>query len=617
MDIDRARQFAKYRLFRPLGFEPPFHAAHPTDGQLAKAIAKWTSRILLGGQHYDLGIRPEGVFQVQSNRMNRATYLMPVWDADLVRRIVLETKRKTRRAQRGCGVGSLEDLEYVGGILWLKRVFFRGTPLYRRNHRSESGWFVEDRYHLDVYFRVARRARHSEKEQSTPRKSSETRVAIEPLLRVFHDSVGCLATARWSPGPDVAAHNESVRTHTPEYFPAANELIMSWHELAEQLKEHASGVYALCNWVATEMTLGRHYLAVGSSFLKGTAADGQSTDLSRADDTLWTNPGQAISAALTASYVSFTALRPGGAWQQVNIDSNSRTKLFNSNLSVALVQRFLALANGNAEYLGSGFFRLRAQNALPLVAGTGSWGSAESGPIVITKDGDQGGSNAGGAAGAGSEDNTATGLAQLAVQALRYEQRYEIEQAISDCRQGATAADCEECIDDSVADTYHDWGVAADFVDMVGGIAACVLTAIYGGPVAAAWVCGFSLPAAGAAAEDFWDNTFGDYDYAEDMCSGLPDQSETYTTTGGGGQPAGGSEADKKKDAWVQQCTNNNRVPYVERIQRDEACIDPEATCRTYSRFVDSSKQLIGAVCSRTGDGQDEVICVWCTSGSA
>lgn len=121
----------------------------------------------------------------------------------------------------------------------------------------------------------------------------------------------------------------------------------------------------------------------------------------------------------------------------------------------------------------------------------------------------------------GNTTNEAQGITGLTVDLFRYWQRDEIEQEIEECRETGWTARCVECIHEtSTTDTFQDLGVAADFVDTVTGIAACVVASVYG----QAWVCGLTLPAAGASAEDFWDSTFGGHDYAQDLCYGLPDQ---------------------------------------------------------------------------------------------
>jgi len=619
MRLAEAQAFAKYRLFRPLGFEGQHHNGYRTDRALAKAIAKWARNVLLGGEHYDLGVSPEGVFQIQSSRMNRLSYIVPVWNPKLAREVVLRTKRKSRKARNGCGLGDLERLDYLGGILVLNRVVFRGTKFYRTRHKSKSGWFVEDRYHFDVFVTQPNRKREEpecgETPPEVPATNTPSRVRIEPVLRVFHDSVGCLATPRWSPGPDVNAHNTSIKTYTPEYFPEADELIMTWHELAEYLGVQNSGVYALSNFVAAEIARGMQYLAVGSSFFWGEITQAQGlADLSRADDTLWTAPGQPLAGELAVNYKTFYRQAAAGAKQPFNVDAYAHTVLFESNLSAALVQFLLAKANGAAEYLGRGYFRLKRTNSTHLAAGTGNWGSAEGEDIGI---GTTVGPPENASTGASGDDSVNGGIARLVVDYYRYEQKEKIEAAIVECRK-LTSGECKECVDNSVGDTFQDLGVAADVVDVIGGIAACVLTLIYGGPVAAGVVCGITLPAAGNAAEDLWNNALDGYDYADDMCSGLPDASPTYTDPGpaaGGAQPPA---QNPNKDQLKKQCSDAGGIPYVELIQREDACLaDPATFCKLYSKFNDASKRLIGAYCESKPDSQDQVVCVWCTTGSS
>jgi len=616
MQVADAKAFAKYRLFRPLGFESLSHKVFRSDRALAKAIAKWTSNILLGGHHYDLDATPEGVFQIQSSRMNRLSYLVPVWNPKLAREIVLRTEKKSPKARLGCGLGPLEELDYLGGILFLNRVVFRGTKFYQRTHKSESRWFVEDRYHFDV-FAVPRSPRKTEGWEcgDTDPAAYPTKTQIDPLLRVFHDSIGCVALPRWSPGTDVDTHNRSIEKYTPEYFPEASELIMTWHELAGHVGVQYSGIYALANFIASELARGMNYAAVGSSFFWAENNPSQSLiDLSLADDALWTTPGQPLSNQLVNSYAGFLRNAPGGAKQAYNVDSYTDTRLFQGNLGAALVQFLLSRANGTAEYLGNGFFRLQRTNATQLAAGTGNWGSAEGEGIGISQK--VGPEHA--ETGASNDSQVKGGIARLVVDYFRYKQSDAINQAIATCRT-KTSAECKECVDNSVADTYQDLGVSSDIVDVIGGIAACALTDYYGGPAAALAVCGVTIPAAGNAAKDFWNNALSGYDYADDMCSGLPDASPTYAspgdTTGAGGGPQPTDPHDETKKQLQKQCEAGGGVFQVENIYGEDACSgDPKTICERLTTL--KNVRLLDAWCvpGASAKENDHVVCLWCTA---
>jgi len=152
---------------------------------------------------------------------------------------------------------------------------------------------------------------------------------------------------------------------------------------------------------------------------------------------------------------------------------------------------------------------------------------------------------------------------------------------------------------------------------VIGGIEGCIVTLIYGGPVAAGVVCGVTLTAAGNAAEDPRNIALSGSVYAEDMWSCLPVASRRYPNpvpaTGGSPPPA----ENPNKEKWKKVCLQTGGSPYVERIQREDACLgDPVAICNRYSTLNDASKKLIGAYCEPGGqDSQDQVTCVWCTPG--
>lgn len=387
MDPQAASQLARYRLFRPLALDSPHYEPHTTDQPMVEEIVRWSSHVLLGGAYYDLRVRPEQIFQVPSNMMNRQVYIIPVWEPKLVRTIVLGAKRKTRKVLEGCGQGQLESLNFIGGILFLKRVLFRGTKRYLEGHESRSAWFVEDRYHMDIFIDSPEGQKDGAAQTDRPIHYGK-QIDFRPVLRVFHDSVGCVVNQRWSAGEDLDKYNQSIKTYVPEYYPEADSVIMSWHEFAAHLNLQDTGIYALSNFIASEKERGMHYLAIGSSFFWGETVVGgasQEADISAADDQLWTQPGQPLKQELVNKYDGFFKRSDTtGSKTPIPIDTYSKTRLFESNLSVALVQFFLSKANGSAQYLGHGFFAVRAENGTTLAAGTGNWGSAESQEIGIS-----------------------------------------------------------------------------------------------------------------------------------------------------------------------------------------------------------------------------------------
>ena len=107
MDIQKAREFSRYRLFRSLTFESPHYSRYRTDNDMAVAISKWAGNILIGGNTYDLNVKPEGVFQIPSWPVNRQVYIVPIWNPELVRKIVFATEKKTGSLKKGwCDNGS-------------------------------------------------------------------------------------------------------------------------------------------------------------------------------------------------------------------------------------------------------------------------------------------------------------------------------------------------------------------------------------------------------------------------------------------------------------------------------------------------------------------------------
>lgn len=518
MNIQAARELSKYRLFRPLTLDSEHYDRYESDGDLAKSIAAWASDVLLGGARYDLKVKPEYVFQVQSNRMNRMVYIIPVWDGDLVRKIVLDSEKKTNKAENGCGICNLKDIEFAGGILVLSRVFFRGTKKYRETHDSKSGWFVEDRYHFDVFSRCRKKIA----DKGKPGDKKRAGVQLRAIFRVFNDSVGCVAAPSWAPHPEIDKHNELIETNFPEYYPEPEDIIMNWHELAVHLNLQNTGIYALGSILAAW-----EYGQLDSQVL-GVSLEGEYTDqgqrhrvpLCRDIDT-----SQPLSVDYTRSYTGFLArlftyllVYPQPPGPNYLPDTYANTIPPSGEVGIAVID-FLSKTIGDAgQHIGNGFFLLKSIDGSKLAAGTGTWGSAEYHGIDISTQ------PTGASQPSGEAVVTGQGIAGLVVDGLRYFQEDKIEAEIQECRAGETSAACQECVSESTGQLYHDIGTAADLVDVIAGVAACIVAALLG----QAWVCGLTLPAAGAALVDLWDDTVGDYDYAEDMCSGVPDQSPVY-----------------------------------------------------------------------------------------
>lgn len=44
------------------------------------------------------------------NRCKILSYIMPVWDGEIVREIVLRAKNKTKKVQDGCGKSNLKEI---------------------------------------------------------------------------------------------------------------------------------------------------------------------------------------------------------------------------------------------------------------------------------------------------------------------------------------------------------------------------------------------------------------------------------------------------------------------------------------------------------------------------
>ncbi len=513
--LDAMSALAQYRLFRPLALDSPHYQPYRSDAQLAAAISEWTNNIMLGGHTYDLEVRPSHVFQLPSNMMNRSVYIAPVWDGDLVRKIVLGAEAKTGAAVEQCGDVPLEELSFSGGILVLKRAYIRGTKTYREHHDSDSEWFEEDRYYLDVYVEAkpVRRVLAS--------KGKRRYEQLRPALRVFHDSVGCVLVPNWSPPDDVQLFNNRVRQYVPEYYPEPEEIIMSWHELAVHLGVESTGLYALANLISSHEA-GLLSQGILNVVLFGEYEEAGQTRVVPLDPNI--DGSQPLPAALSRQYERFKArvFRVVLSYPPLvpyTADTYIDTRPPSGEIGLAVIRYLEEASAGDAAYLGDGFFRLGRKSGTTLTAGTGMWGSPEYGPIEI-EDGDDSGSSGP----PSNSDVNGQGVTGLTVDALRYLQREKIAQEIADCRADATTAACVDCVSESTGQLYHDLGIAADAVDVLTGIAACIVATLFGHPE----VCGVTLPSAGAAAEDFWENTFGGYDYAEDMCSGLPDRSTPY-----------------------------------------------------------------------------------------
>ncbi len=245
MNPQQAAVIAKHRLFRPLALPSAHYPRHPTDSGLVESILRWTSSIRLGDHTYDLGVKPHQIFQIQSNVLNRHVYLVLITDLELTRQVVVNAKLKTESVLNGCGAGRLDDLRFLGGQLVLKRLFFRGTSRYCVKHRSDSGWFVEDRYYFDALIDTTD-CGQPEQERTTETTCEETigkpgrkrelsprdRIPLRPVARVFHNSVGCANIACVAPVANLDIHNISIQRSLPEYYPPADILTMAWHELA-------------------------------------------------------------------------------------------------------------------------------------------------------------------------------------------------------------------------------------------------------------------------------------------------------------------------------------------------------------------------------------------------
>lgn len=563
MNLQQAILLAKYRLFRPLTIDSIHYPRYPSDGDIVQSILRWTSKIKLGGHIYDLAVQPHQIFQIQSNFLNRQVFLIPLVAPELTRDIVLKAEIKSNNAQKGCESGLLEQLPLIGGLLVLKRLFFRGTVRFREQHESDSGWFIEDRYYFDAIIRNAHDQRQEKKAETKRRKAKgETQkkpqhspleqMPWQPILRVFYDSVGCASIPSIAPHPNIDVHNTSIRTSLTEYYPPSEVFTMTWHELAVHLGLESTGIYAISNFIASELEQGRYTVAAGLPIFLGenTVSDtSQETNLTLAIPILWSRPGQPLSPELTNTYDRFYVLPPpvGSGLTATKVpfltSTYTKTALFNSNLSSALVAFLLERSGGNAQYLGNGLFHVHAQNATTLAAGTGNWGSGESASIRITTSPEDATQND--ISGQGYTQSTG-GATRLVTDLIRYEQREQIARELEACRQNATS-ECIECVENSTAQDFHTAGKVADFVDMVSGIAACILWP---------YSCPATLPAASGAAKTFFDNVIDGYDYAEDVCygatSGAPFQAlfdracVTNTVSVGWGP----SDPPTSRDAW-------------------------------------------------------------------
>ena len=510
------KKLTEYRLFRPLNLKSNHYNNYKLDKEVSEHIIKWTSNIKLGGYHYNLDIDPESIFQIPSNRLNRFIYVIPITDKKLIKEVVLCSK-KTKNAQNGCGAGNSENLDFIYGNLILKRVFIRKN-VKKNSNKTSTNWVVEDRYYIDVYIKKTFLAKENKIKQNTSLELHDHKLR---LLRVYPDSTGCIEIPHFGPNSDINKHNESIKENVPEYFQQPDDIIMNWHELTNFLKLENTGIYAICNFIASEIENGNIHET--GSFFYGKFNDElmvelPGNDISAAALELISNPNQELHPWLTMKYnYGFLYYVPGFVFEHITINTNSNTKLFHSPLSDALIQFLIDISKNSAVYLGDGLFILKVKDATSLAAGNNNWGSGESSPITIETEVVQGERHSDISGGGPPSVGVLRTLVDLGKSEIYGD---KIASELRVCR-SLNIAECKECASNSTGKIFHTLGTAADFVDVVGGILLCIFIPP---------LCVITLPVAGNAAKRFWDNTFGGYDYEEDICYGIG-TSDTATTS--------------------------------------------------------------------------------------
>lgn len=400
MDFHIAKKLAQYRLFRPLAFKSPHYHSYPEDQELLPTILKWTSKIKLGGHYYDLRVKGHDVFQIHSNVKNRNAYFVFIWDPELVREIVIRSNNKTRSLERGCGLGELKSLEYGGAILVLTRRLVWGSEEYLEAHASTTEWFVEDRYHLEVFVNNPSDKPKKEKGEqeerclpceerngAVPNRKEVAGLPQQRTIRVFHDSAGC-STIPWvSPQENVDDHNQSVWEGLNEYFPGPDEVIMTWHEVAYLLGYGKRGIYALANITAAlEQKLFPPYITNCAVYGEYTASGVWKRVVMNPTGQ---QPYQPLSEDLARDYEQFRVkayslflINP--PFVPINPSLRSKTLPPEGTLGKVIIG-YLQKGLGTKEnYLGGGLFKMKHTHGGVLAAGTGQFGSAEQAGIGIS-----------------------------------------------------------------------------------------------------------------------------------------------------------------------------------------------------------------------------------------
>lgn len=572
----------KLAAFRQLLTESDNYSRRAQDEELSHSLSKWASNILLCGAHYDLQLLEDDFVQAQSAKTNQHIYFAFIDDSLLLATILTQAEAATPAAREfRISLLSSEEPSLIG-MLVLKRHFFLAKS-------RDKKWLVEDRYYLDIVT-----SRDREKGDLTKGKPSVPSEPKRCFLRAYADSLCYLCKPALPIPDDSDDRNLALSDVLRGYMPPADEVVLTWHEVADLFGLSDTGIYALCHFIAAQLdAYGIHYTIRDSEWFWGETVDQDQIllrDLSAAPAQLQQDPQLELPAPLAQTYDRFlfdeaevsTAYSP---------DTNSTIPLFDSDLSAALVRFFEERSDGAVRHIGAGLFLAQVKNYPELAAGNGNWGSGETASLQISERYEDGGIS--------GDNSYGLAAASLTVDLVRWGKRDEVLAQLSACRESSTMGQCMECADNSLADTLDTWGTIGDIADLLGGIALCVLYSP---------LCPAGITVAGNAFKQLWDRYYDDEDWSEDLCYGLPADATDE------------DDADAQKDAWKDECRRNGGTPEVVHIKDPSITCDgdPVKACKDYARKQDEYLRLVGAVCveGKSPGDNDTVICVFCKPGN-
>lgn len=432
-----------FRFIRQLGAVPSLYPHYESDLPLAENIAEWGQKIKLAGQTISLSVETEAVCQIPTQVINVQGYVITVSKKD-----DLATLQKLV-ASAACYVSpearsSLKKNVIAGAILNLNRTIHyaagarKDTKFQAKPQRGR--FLLGDAYWLDLY---------NDK--------------LEFIARVYHDSIGMCYRPTLS---EAAIIDYASRLR--EYYPEPDELIVTWHQLAEMFNLHRSRIYiqaclasagwqrTVWGWPAPVTDSSVPWILWGkdenmpvydpASLEVGFVyPDWETTEVWH-QLKIWhvgialPNSAVELLPPTTTPQADQLPEQSNFTWQVTELHSPPQPQVPSGNRGAVLVDFLRRACAGNAIYLGGGLFKVRIAAMTQLAAGTGQWGSKELVVLVVNSP-----------AGVSALSATAAGFG-IAGTAIRggaaiysYARKDEIAEELSGCYE--TSSSVEECLD--------------------------------------------------------------------------------------------------------------------------------------------------------------------------